>query len=219
MLQQAQAAVGICDDRLSAKLLRAFNRVFCHSFHRVYLQSPCPIPDRGAGIVVCNHISGLDPLLLQSAIRRPVIWMMASEYYESKLLNWLFRAVQAIPVQRSGRDMAATRAALRHLEQGHIVGIFPEGRIETSRELLPFHTGVAMMAHRAGVPIYPAYLEGTNRGMEMIEAFVNPNDVRLRFGGPMQLPGRAEKPDLVQETARVQEVVSKLRSAMVYNHI
>ena len=92
--------------------------------------------------------------------------MMASEYYKIKAMKWMYELIEAIPVDRSGRDMAATRAALRALGKGHVLGIFPEGKIAPNRELLPFQSGVAMLAIKTKVPVYPAFLDGTQRGQE-----------------------------------------------------
>lgn len=201
---------------LTARLLRAGNRFYVRAFHRVVVQTPPQLPRKGAAILVCNHISGLDPVLLQAVISRPIIWMMAREYYEIAALRWVYEAVDAIPVDRNGRDSSATRAALRALSAGRVLGIFPEGKLETSRELLPFQTGVAMMAIRTGTPVVPAYLEGSNRGMEMLEAFVNPNDVRIRFGPPVELSkaGPGGKPDLDRCTQAITDSVAKLKREM-----
>jgi 1-acyl-sn-glycerol-3-phosphate acyltransferase len=203
-----------------ARTLFTANRIYSRGYHRMYIQTPPQLPASGPAILVCNHISGLDPLLLQSAVNRPVIWMMAAEYYDIPALGWLFRAVQAIPVNRSGRDMAATRAALRALDRGEVLGVFPEGRIEEgTRDLLPFQTGVAMMALRAKVPIYPAYMDGTNRGMGMLRAFLTPNDIRIRFGPPVPLAQSPGKPDLDRETDKIKSGVANLRSSMVYSRL
>ncbi|QOV87361.1 lysophospholipid acyltransferase family protein [Humisphaera borealis] len=203
---------------ITSRILRAGNRVYARTFHRIDVQTPCRLPRTGPAILVCNHISGLDPLLLQAVIPRPIVWMMAREYYDIAALRWVYQAVDAIPVERNGRDSSATRAALRALGSGRVLGVFPEGRIETSRELLPFHTGVAMMATRAEVPVVPAYLDGSNRGMEMLEAFVEPNDVKLRFGPAVDLapstPG--EKIDLNICTSRIFDSVSSLKKTMAY---
>ena len=75
-----------------------------------------------------------------------------------------------------------TRAALRALEQGRILGVFPEGRIETTRDLLPFQTGVALMAIKANVPVFPACLDGTRHNKEIAEALLKPNRARVSFG-------------------------------------
>jgi 1-acyl-sn-glycerol-3-phosphate acyltransferase len=191
---------------------RAANRLFCRAYHRIDTLRPEQLPRSGAAILVCNHVSGLDPMLLQSACRRLIIWMMAREYYDIRSLTWLYKLVEAIPVDRSGRDLAATRAALRALHQGRVVGIFPEGRIETSQDLLPFQTGVALMAIKTGVPVYPAYLEGTQRGREMVDAVVHPNRAVIRFGDAVEFPRDSTSKDALENaTARIRAAVWALR--------
>jgi 1-acyl-sn-glycerol-3-phosphate acyltransferase len=174
------------ENRLGVRLLGATNLFIARVYHQVRLITPPCLPRQGPAILVCNHTSGLDPLLIQSMCSRLIIWMMAKEYYDLKPLTWVFRTIEAIPVDRGGRDLAATRAGLRALEHGRILGIFPEGRIETTRELLPFQTGVALIAIRTGVPVYPAYLDGTQRGKEMVEAFFRPTRATLNFGPPVE---------------------------------
>ena len=164
------------------RLLQAIDVCFARIYHRLSILAPCTLPRSGPAILVCNHTSGLDPLLIQSACPRLITWMMAREYYEIRGLNRIFQTIGAIPVDRSGRDLAATRAALRALNDGRILGIFPEGRIEPTRELLPFQTGVAMMAIKSNVPIYPAYLDGTQRGREMMQGLLSPCTAKLAFG-------------------------------------
>lgn len=168
----------------------------------------------GPAILVCNHVSALDPLLIQSAIRkRLVIWMMAKEYYDVPVIGSVFRAVRAIPVERSGRDLTATRGALRALENGRILGIFPEGKIETSKELLPFQTGVALMAIKAGVDVYPAYLDGTQRGKEMVAAVISPNKARLTFGPKVEFDRNSTgKQALEEATDKIRLAIEGLRN-------
>ena len=194
------------------RLLYAGNVLVSRVYHRLQVLRPARLPRRGPAILVCNHISGLDPLLIQSACRRVITWMMASEYYDVKVIGWVFRTVEAIPVDRSGRDLAATRAALRAIAAGRIVGIFPEGRIETDHELLPFQTGVALMAIKTGVPVFPAYLEGTQRGKEMLPALLVPNRARLAFGPEVQFDrSSTSKSTLEQATDKIRIAVEDLK--------
>jgi 1-acyl-sn-glycerol-3-phosphate acyltransferase len=200
------------DKRLSVRTLKAFDVLFARCYHRVTVLSPPRLPRQGPAILVCNHTSGLDPLLIQSACRRLITWMMAKEYYDIKAIGWVFRAVGAIPVERSGRDLSSTRQALRALADGRVLGIFPEGKIETSRELLPFQTGVAMMAIKTGVPVYPAYLDGTQRNKEMLRAIALPNRATLRFGPPVEFDrSGTAKQHLEAATAQIQAAVESLR--------
>jgi 1-acyl-sn-glycerol-3-phosphate acyltransferase len=201
------------EDQLSVRIAQCSNRIFARVYHHMEVFTPSQLPRTGPAIVVCNHVSGLDPLLVQSACGRMIVWMMASEYYKIKSLRWFFEAIEAIPVDRSGRDMAATRAALRTLADGRVLGIFPEGRIETERRLLPFQTGVAMMAIKTGVDVHPAYLDGTQRGKEMVPAIFGPNNVRLSFGTPIPFKkGHASKEVLEDATDRIQNAVGGLKT-------
>lgn len=206
------AGKGRIEDLPAIRLARAANRLFTRTYHQVRVLSPSRLPRKGPAILVCNHVSSLDPLLVQSACPRMIVWMMAREYYDIKALTWFFKRMHTIPVERSRRDMAATRAALRTLADGNVLGIFPEGRIEIDENLLPFQTGVAMMAIKTRVRVYPAYLDGTQRGKEMLEAVWRPNLARISFGEPMTFDkSPSGKEALESQTARIQQAVFSLR--------
>jgi 1-acyl-sn-glycerol-3-phosphate acyltransferase len=200
------------DRYLAVRVLHSLNRCFARVYHHVDVRTPCRLPRRGAAILACNHLSGLDPILIQSTTNRIIRWMMAKEYYEQKSLRWMLDLVGTIPVDRGGRDMAATRAGLAALKAGHVLGVFPEGRIETSRALLPFQPGIALLAIKSGAPIYPAYLEGTQRGQEMLKAYFFPNRAILTFGEPrtIQRPQKNSS-GLEQATAMIQNYIEILR--------
>lgn len=201
------------EDRLVIRLLQAVDVCFARIYHRVNVLAPQHLPKHGPAVLICNHISGLDPMLIQSVCPRLIVWMMAKEYYEIPGLRSVFKTVEAIPVERGGRDLAATRAALRALEAGRILGVFPEGKIETSRELLPFQTGVALMALKAGVPVYPAYLDGTQRGKTMVQAFLYPNVATLAFGPVVQTGATTTSKEVLQEvTDQYVAAVERLRN-------
>ena len=203
--------------RLIVRAGKGFSRAFTTYFHELKLLTPCPIPAKGACILASNHTSSLDPVLLQAACPRVITWMMAKEYREMIGLRWFLNAIEPIPVERSGRDMAATRAALRALKDGKILGLFPEGKIEDSRELLDFQDGVALLAMKSGAPVYPAYLDGTQRRKSMLEAFLSPNRVTLSFGPPIDL-GEAEGREALDDgTRRIRDAVAALAARDV-NH-
>jgi 1-acyl-sn-glycerol-3-phosphate acyltransferase len=202
------------EQRKAVRRLMTANEGFCQIYHHVDLIGRCTLPATGPAILVSNHVSGLDPLLIQSVCPRMIVWMMAREYYDVRPLAWIFRTVEAIPVDRSGRDLAATRAAMRALEVGRILGVFPEGRIETSPELLEFQTGVALLAIKTGVDVYPAYLDGTQRGKEMVPAFMLPNRARLIFGPRIAIDrSGTDREALEKTTADIANAVNRLREA------
>ena len=195
------------------RFLHGINRAYARIFHHVVVTGQQQVPKTGPAIILSNHISGLDPMMIQSALHRPVIWMMAREYYEIGPMRKIFQALNAIPVTRDGKDSTALRSALRALDAGRLLGVFPEGKIAINKRLLPFQTGVAMIALRAKVPILPLHLTGTTRGKSMARAFVFPQQVRLRFGTPIDLSQHFKRNvDLAQPTAMLQNAVDDLRS-------
>ena len=191
-----------------------FVRSFAHVFHDLRVLTPCPLPaEPGGAILVCNHTSSVDPVLLQAASPRIITWMMAKEYARIPGMRLLLNGIEPILVERSGRDMAATRAALRALHDGKILGLFPEGKIETSHRLLEFQTGVALLALRSGAPVYPAYLDGTQRCTGMMEGLFRPHQVTLAFGSAVDLAnGEEGREALERATENIRAAVASLEN-------
>lgn len=109
------------------------SRYYCIRFHRLDYEW-FSLPAEGGAILISNHISGLDPLLLVAASNRPIRFMIATEEYNRFGLKWLFKAAGCIPVHRTGRADIAFRQARRALEQGEIVALFPHGKIHLDHE-------------------------------------------------------------------------------------
>ena len=106
--------------------------------------------------------------------------MMASEYY-IKPIRWFFDTVEIIPVERSGRDMAAMRAAIRAWKADASWGCSRKGRLKRPGNFCHSKTASGCLL-LSGAPVYPAYLDGTQRGSEMIQVFVKSNTCSLTFG-------------------------------------
>lgn len=176
----------------SIRALHGLNRMYARIWHHVELLSPCRLPPTGAAIVICNHTAGLDPVLLQATSPRLITWMMAREYYDLPGLRQFSDHLRYIPVNRALRDSASARAGLRALKQGKVLGVFPEGKIATNRDLLEFQGGVGVMAQRAGVPVYPAYIAGLPRNMSIAGSLLGRQEVRIAYGAPIM--GTADKP-------------------------
>jgi len=159
--------------------LDGFLRLFTRTYHRFQYQ-PIPLPEKGAALLVSNHISGLDPLLMIAACKRPVRFLIAQEQYNRFGLNWVYKQVGCIPIQRGGRAQKPFRAALQALEQGEVVALFPEGAIHTKRKPVKrLKGGVAKLAGMSGTPVYPVTISGI-----LIEGFtvltlLIPNRARL----------------------------------------
>ena len=194
------------------RLLKASASVYTRVFHRTTAYPHSFLPKTGPAILVCNHTSSIDPIVLQAYSPRLIRWMMAKEYFDYWALRWVFNAVGVILVERSGKDLAATRAAMRVLEAGYVLGVFPEGRIETSKDLLPFQSGIGLLALKTRVPVYPVFLDGTQRMREMIEACIKPSTISINFGKAVDLTGLQDsKLDILEATRRIQGAIEALK--------
>lgn len=185
-----------CEHGRLVWLLYVINQVYIGLLCRWRSNRVCPFPEDGPALIIANHRSPVDPLLLWFNLHRAgprrriraINFMMAREYYVQPALNWMYRALRSIPVDRSRQDIAAAREALRRLKAGELLGIFPEGRINSGNELLEAGgSGAAYLALRAKVPVYPVYIHNAPRGSSMVTSFFTPSRVRVIYGEPIDL--------------------------------
>lgn len=208
--------------------LHLINRLYLGFYFRCRFNH-CPVPAEGPALIVANHRSPVDPLFLWYAYSagnpgaplRPIGFMMAKEYYEVRGFNFLFRALQSIPVERKGADMGPAREALKHLKDGKLIGIFPEGRINTGENLLPANPGIAWLALRAQVPVYPAFIHNAPQGESIVDPFFTRARVRVEFGEPIDLSefheGRKTQDALNKVTHRLMTRLAEL-GGVEYSH-
>lgn len=138
------------------------------------------LPGQGPAIVVANHISGLDPLLLIAASKRPLRFLIAREEYQRFGMQWLFRAAGCIPVDRAGRPEKSLRQALKALQQGEVIAIFPHGRIHLDSDPpRPLKAGFARLAAWSGAPIVAVRIDGVTAAGKILSAPFIPGKVRL----------------------------------------
>lgn len=139
-------------------------RQYARIIHRIRVRFRERIPrgrDVGPLIVVANHTAGVDPVLIQTQCPFFIRWIMALDMREPSL-EWFWRWWQVIFVDRDRRDALALRTALRHLQQGGVIGIFPEGGIERPpRQIMPFSGGVGLLIAKSGAPVLPIVIDGT----------------------------------------------------------
>jgi 1-acyl-sn-glycerol-3-phosphate acyltransferase len=135
-------------------------RLFCKGYHRLQYE-PLQLPPSGPAIVVCNHVSGLDPFLMIAATDRPLHFLIATEQYHRFGLTWLFKRAGCIPVDRERRPEKALKHALGALENGAVVALFPHGTIHLDSDApRKLKRGVARLASLTSAPVYPMRLEG-----------------------------------------------------------
>lgn len=121
------------------------------------------VPRRGSVLIVSNHQSYLDPLLLALGLKRELTFMARRSLFRNRWFGMLIRALNAFPVTRSGSDAGALREAVNRLKNGWALVVFPEGTRTRDGSIGPFQHGASLIARRASVPVVPAVLEGPFR--------------------------------------------------------
>ena len=143
------------------------------------------VPDEGAAVLVCNHVSYMDALILAAVVPRPVRFVMYYKIFNIPFMNWIFRTAKAIPIASPKEDAALMQRAFDTVDEalanGELVLIFPEGRLTADGKINPFKSGVEKILARRPVPVVPMALRG------MWASMWSRRDSRL---GRMRVPRR-----------------------------
>jgi 1-acyl-sn-glycerol-3-phosphate acyltransferase len=177
-----------------------------HAMYRVEHRDLQRIPDEGAALLVCNHVSYVDALLMAGAVRRPIRFVMYYKIYRLPVLHFIFRTAGAIPIAGRGEDEATYERAFarvaQYLAEGELVCIFPEGKLSTDGEIDAFKGGINRILAETPVPVIPLALQGLwgsffsrdpNKGL--FKRFWS--RVTLVAGDPV--PAEAAKPGVLRE--------------------
>ncbi|MDP5136526.1 MFS transporter [Rheinheimera baltica] len=135
-----------------------------HTMYRVTSRGLEHIPAEGAAVLVANHVSYVDALLIGGAVRRPVRFVMEKAIYDLPVANWLFKAARTIPICSKQKNEVVYEAAFvaikRELDAGNLVCIFPEGRLTKTGEMDSFRPGIERILAETPVPVVPMALQG-----------------------------------------------------------
>lgn len=138
--------------------------IFLSFFYNIKKTNLQHIPDEGGCVLVCNHVSFYDALILSAAIRRPPRFVMYHTIFKTPILSFIFRTAKAIPIAPAKEDAALLEKAYADIAQalaeGEVVCIFPEGRITDTGEMYPFKNGIMRIIETTPVPVIPIALRG-----------------------------------------------------------
>jgi 1-acyl-sn-glycerol-3-phosphate acyltransferase len=172
------------------------------------------VPDEGAALVVCNHVSYTDPLVLMGAIPRPTRFVMYYRIFNTPGLSWVFRTARAIPIAGAKEDPQVMEDAFaevdKALAEGEIVGIFPEGKLTTDGEIAQFKAGVERILKTRPVPVVPMALRG------MWASVLSKQDARWgrlprRLRAHIELEAGPPVDGATATAAQLEDIVRKLR--------
>ena len=145
-------------------LLRFIIWMLIHSVYRLRVQELNQVPEEGPAVIVCNHVSFVDALVIMAACRRPIRFVMDHNIFRWPLLSFVFRTSKAIPIASAREDPAMMEKAFdevcQALDAGDLVGIFPEGKITADGSINPFRPGITRILQRNPVPVVPMALRG-----------------------------------------------------------
>lgn len=145
-------------------LMRFLAWLLIHTIHRVRTIDTDRIPEEGAAVLVCNHVSYVDAIVIGAASPRPIRFVMDHRIFKMPLLGWVFRTARAIPIASAKEDPWLMEKAFvdiaQALHEGDLVCIFPEGRLTSTGEVAEFRKGVAKILERTPVPVIPMALRG-----------------------------------------------------------
>ena len=201
---------------------KALSAAVCRVFGRWKVTGRDNIPARGGALLCGNHVSYIDPPALGAGATRPVRFMAKSELFRIPVFGLLIRAVGAFPVKRGTADRGALRRAIELLQEGELVGMFPEGARSLDGKLKDPEMGSGMVALRAQVPVVPVALVNTEKLLRPHSFFLRFSRVKVVYGEPVKLDdlyGKSGR-DAVEEAGRrimqaVGEMLSQHRDAGV----
>jgi 1-acyl-sn-glycerol-3-phosphate acyltransferase len=171
------------------------------------------VPRTGGVLLVANHQSYLDPVVVGCKLRRPLSFLAKSELFDVPGFGWLIRRLNAFPVRQGAGDVGAVRETIARLKEGHVLNIFPEGSRSPDGEMHPLQPGFALIVRKAGVPIIPVAVDGSFKAWPRGQTMFNAHPVRVKFGPVLNVENLrpAEIVTLVERTLR--ELIAELRAA------
>ncbi|HCN20620.1 MAG TPA: 1-acyl-sn-glycerol-3-phosphate acyltransferase [Planctomycetia bacterium] len=153
------------------------------------------IPDSGGVLIVSNHQSYADPLLIGVGLNRQIhIMARRSLFHKHVLFRWLILSLNAFPLNNNGSDVGAIKEAIRRLKRGNLVLMFPEGTRTEDGSIGEIHPGIAAIAKRSCTPVVPAVIDGAFETWPRTrKLFRFGPAVKVAFGRPLYCDGSAEE--------------------------
>jgi 1-acyl-sn-glycerol-3-phosphate acyltransferase len=190
-------------------LMRFICWLLVHSVYRLEKSGLENIPERGPAVLVCNHVSFVDALVILAASPRPIRFVMDHRIFRTPVLSFVFRTAKAIPIASAKEDERMLNAAYDSvadaLGHGELVAIFPEGRITDTGELYPFRGGIRRIVERTPVPVVALALKGLwgsffsrHGGAAMTRPFRRGVLSRIALEAAPAVPPELATPELLQ---------------------
>lgn len=188
---------------------------YARVLHRFSTNRPDPFPATGPAIVVCNHTCSADPTFLLAVCRRNQLgFIVAHEFYHTHpVITNVLDTMGCVHVKRGGNDPVALRRALRRLEAGAIMCLYPEGNLSgvSKNRLVHAKPGAALLALRSRAPVIPVAIRGGPRTHQLLFSWLwpSPRSTRAVFGKPIDLSAYYERPRNRALLEEVRDVIQR----------
>ena len=195
--------------------LRPVARILTTAFFDLKVDGLENIPERGGALIISNHQSNLDPVVLGARLRRSLSYMAKEElFHVMPPFTWLLRSLGAFPVHQGHGDVRAMRQCIQRLQDGYLLNIYPEGSRTPDGEIGRIEKGVALIERRAHVPIIPAVIVGAFEAWPIHRTFPRPGPIRIQFGQPMNLADMDSDRILATIDRTLRKMFNELRSSV-----
>jgi 1-acyl-sn-glycerol-3-phosphate acyltransferase len=179
--------------------------------YRIEVAGGDRIPATGPAILAANHESLADPFFLGVATTRPIHYMAKAELWQNPILGWVMDWFGTFPVERGGGDSRALRHGIRLLEQGAVLGIFPQGTARPSRHR-PFLRGAARLALATGAPLVPVCMIHTEKALRPRRVKVGFPRILIRVAPALRVEKQRPTVAVARDLTRlVEDAIADLR--------
>jgi len=200
-------------------LLRLFALAPSKLLFRFHVTGREFIPKEGGVLIVSNHASYLDPIILGVAFPRPLYFFARSDLFHHPIFGWLIRTLHAFPVHVDKLDKDAIERAIKELMVGKTVVVFPEGTRSRTGALRPGQAGAGFFAVKAKVPVLPVYLRGAHEALPPGAKMIRPKKISIHFGKPLFFhdppPSSRDKEGTLKKEGRRQLYYQRIADQMM----
>ncbi len=195
---------------LYSALKWSFVSPILHTYFRLQIYGAENVPQSGPLVIVSNHASYFDPLILSNSVRRPVAYMAKEELFRVPVLAQAIRLYGAYPVSRGTSDRTAIRSALECIDNGWAVGVFLEGTRTPDARISNPKRGALLLAAKAKTPILPVSLWGTEGILKPGSPIPHAVPVTVRIGKLIDTPNSTRKEELQGLTLKCAGVINEM---------
>ena len=184
------------------KFLQVIGRVGTTLLFDLKVYGSHRVPTDGGVLLVSNHQSYLDPVLLGVRLPRTLSYMAKASLFRFPPAAWFIRSLGAFPVRQGEGDIRALKEAIERAQEGHALMIFPEGSRSPDDKLQPIEPGIALVIRKSKVPVVPAVIDGAIDAWPRGHKWFRARPIRILYGRPMDLSGLSRE-EVVEKIGRV----------------